>query len=137
MLSRNRIIDEPKIYAYLHAVTHSNDILRVSQRIHAKALPILYRSRNLEFCGECFGADYLDTESQRHSIAFLISSLSQYEAHSAVTQHSTIGPSGTGAVSSGAAVPKPIFRSLQSASESTGMTKNHIDTPFRSQISVI
>ena len=78
MLSGNRIIDEPKTDAYLHAVTLGNDILRISQRIHAEALPILYRSRNLKFCGECFGAYYLDTEYQCYSIAFFISSLSQY-----------------------------------------------------------
>jgi hypothetical protein len=74
--------------------------------IHAEALPILYKSRNLEFCGECFGSDYLNTKYQYYSIAFFISSLSQYA--------------------------KP-----QSALESIGMTKNHIDTVARSQISVI
>lgn len=74
MLSRNQIIDEPKIDAYLHAITLGNDILRVSQRIHAEALPILYKSRNLKF----FGTDYLHTEYKCYSIAFFISSLSQY-----------------------------------------------------------
>ena len=74
MLSRNQIIDEPKIDAYLRAITLGNDILRVSQRIHAEALPILYKSRNLEF----FGGDYLDTEYRCYPIAFFISSLSQY-----------------------------------------------------------
>ncbi|XTI89735.1 hypothetical protein V2W45_595767 [Cenococcum geophilum] len=68
-----RNIDESKVDAYLHAITPGNDILRVSQRTHAEALPILYRSRNFKFCGgEYFGADSL------YSIAFFISSLSQY-----------------------------------------------------------
>lgn len=74
MLSWNQIIDETKIDAYLHAITLGNDILRVSQRIHAEALPILYKSRSLEFSG----TDHLDTEYQCYSIAFFISSLSQY-----------------------------------------------------------
>ena len=46
--------------------------------IHAEALPILYRSGNLEFREECFGADYLDTGYRCYSIAFFIPSLSQH-----------------------------------------------------------
>ena len=46
--------------------------------IHVEALPILYRNRNFKFCEECSGVDSLDTEYQSYSIAFLISSLSQY-----------------------------------------------------------
>ena len=62
-----------KEYAYLHGITPGNNILRVSQRIHAEALPILYRSRSFELCGERgSGADSI------YSVAFFISSLSQY-----------------------------------------------------------
>ena len=86
-------------------------MLRASQRIHAEALPILYRIRNFEFCEDCFGADSLDTEYQCYSITFLT-----------LVFHNT---------------PSPIFRSSQLALESIGMTKNHIDTVARSQISVI
>jgi len=74
-MMRSRIrhnIDESKVDTYLHAITPGNDILRVSQRIHAEALPILYRSRNFEFCEEHINADSL------YPIAFFISSLSQY-----------------------------------------------------------
>lgn len=62
-----------KDYEYPRAITPGNEILRVSQRIHAEALPILYRSRNFEFCDE----DRSRADSL-YSVAFFISSLSQY-----------------------------------------------------------
>lgn len=67
-----RNIDESKVDAYLHSITLGGGVLRVSQRIHAEALPIFYRCRNYEFYGGRIGDDYL------YPIAFFISSLSQY-----------------------------------------------------------
>lgn len=65
-------INGSEVDTYLHAITLGSDILRVSQRIHAEALPIFYRCRNFKFWGDCIGADSL------YPIAPFISSLSQY-----------------------------------------------------------
>jgi hypothetical protein len=67
-----RNIDESKVDTYLHSITPGGGVLRVSQRIHAEALPIFYRCRNFEFYGGRIGDDYL------YPIAFFISNLSQY-----------------------------------------------------------